>query len=148
MDLRKLLKYLVILVILIVAWKEGWPRLQAKLADLGHPGSGTVAGEDEAGRCVREATTAASDFGNGVSQYARDRSDTGGWRIQNQVQSARGLCRCPGEACDKATEALDQLDDLIQRTDGLVRGSTDVMFNPATDMEQIYHTLEEADAAH
>lgn len=153
MDLRKILKWLVLLMLVVVAWKEGWPRLQAKLADSGRATSDLAAtGGNDADRCVREAANAAQDFGDGVSKYGRDRSDTAGWmhfagRIQYRVQEARGICDCPGDACARAAEALGRLDSLIQRTDGMVRGSTDAVFNPATDMEEIYNLLDQAQAA-
>ncbi len=149
MDLRKIVKWLVFLLIVVVAWREGWPRLQAMLSGSFHTAAASVEDESLAETCIREATATVQAFGDGVSTYGRDRSDTAGWmrfagRIQRRAGSARNLCDCPGEACSRAKAALVQLDSLIQRTDGMVRGSTDVVFNPATDMEEIYDKLDQA----
>ncbi len=149
MDLRKLVKWLVLLLIVVVAWKEGWPRLHALLSESVHATTAAVEDEDLASRCIREAANAAQDFGDGVSKYGRNRADNSDWmrfagRIQHRVESTRNLCDCPGEACERANSALVQLESLIQRTDGMVRGSTDVVFNPATDMEEIYDKLDQA----
>jgi len=150
MDLRKLVKWLVLLLVVVIAWKEGWPHVKTLLAAASPSSiSADVAGESLDNRCIRLATEAAQDFGDGVSKYGRDRSDTGGWmrfagRIQKRVESARNYCSCPSDACAKANSALVQLGSLIQRTDGMVRGSTEVTFNPATDMEEIYDKLDQA----
>ncbi len=150
MDLRKLVKWLIFLLVVVIAWKEGVPRLKAILASSGATSiSSEVADESLDNRCIRLATETAQDFGAGVSKYGRDRSDTAGWmsfagRIQKRVESARNYCDCPSDACEKAKSALVQLGSLIQRTDGMVRGSTEVTFNPATDMEEIYDKLDQA----
>lgn len=150
MDLRKIVKWLVLLLIVVIAWQEGGPRLKKLLADASPSAvSSDVAGETLDNRCIRLATETAQDFGAGVSKYGRDRSDTGGWmrfagRIQKRVESARNYCACPSDACSKASSALVQLGGLVQKTDGMVRGSTEEMFNPATDMEEIYDKLDQA----
>ena len=149
MDLRKLVKGLIFLLVVVVAWKEGWPQVKAMLTKGESSVSSDVAGEGLDSRCIRLAAEVAQDFGDGVSKYGRDRSDTAGWtrfagRIQSRAERARNFCDCPSDACAKAKSALVQLDSLIQRTDGMVRGSTEVMFNPATDMEEIYDKLDQA----
>ncbi len=149
MDLPKLARWLLVALVVLVAWKEGLPRLRARLAASDRTTAGAGVADDDAERCVRDAAAVAREFGEGFPPFAENRGDTAGWmrfagQLQVRLRDAQARCGCAGEACDRAAEALGRLDSLIQRTDGLVRGSPEALFNPATDMETIDELLDRA----
>lgn len=151
--MKTLLGWLLILGLAYFAWTEGWPWLQAELDRLGE-GSRSVAaaGSDEASRCVTLATDASRSFAGGLGRFIDPPVDTGAWmRFAGQVQARRrqasDACGCSDEACAPAREAMTQLESLLQDLDGVVRGSTDAFFNPATRQQRIDELLDQARAA-
>ena len=147
--MSRIIQWLVFLVVLYLAYVFAWPWLREQLGTAGGPLATTAGEPTPEGRCVALASRANDAFGDGIGGFASPPFDTAAWmgfagRVQGAIREARGACGCAHEACQKASQALSELDALVYRFDGVVRGSTDSFFNPAVAQERIQDLLGEA----
>ena len=152
--MRSLIRFAVFAAILYAAVVYAWPRIQEHLRSPAAfaPSGDTTEGASEATACVGLARDVASTFGSEAPRYATPPADTGAWmqfsgRIQREISGVRDRCGCLHPSCELGTRALDELDSLVYEMDGMVRGSTDSVSNPARGMERVYDLLDEADAS-
>lgn len=149
--MRSVIRFAVFAAILYAIVVFAWPWVQEHL---GSPAAFSPTGEvaegaSEATACVGLARDVASTFGSEAPRYANPPADTGAWmqfsgRIQREISGVRDRCGCLHPSCDLATRALDELDSLVYEMDGMIRGSTDSVSNPARGMERVYDLLDEA----
>lgn len=157
--MAKVVRLIVLIVVVFVAYDYGWPWLQAELARKGSIKTTVLSdfdGDDvmESGvtRCLALASDANEAFGAGIGRFVGGQPNRADWmsfagRVQRQTAAAASACNCLGEGCALASEAMAELESLIQDTDGLVRGSTDTFSNPANRHEKIYDLLVRAERA-
>jgi hypothetical protein len=149
MDLRRLLGWAVVLLLVVLTWNRARPWLEERF-HRGAAGESVAlpAGSGDAARCVAAARGAADAYGEGVAAFAAQR-DVEAWMrfggdLQRRIGRAGSECSCDGEACRLAGEALGELAAAVDRADAVLRGATDDTIEPARDLERVDDLLARA----
>ena len=146
--MRGLIKLAILATVAYFGYTELLPRYrsyqQSKVAD-------EQADQDaqQAHHCVSVAESVASDFAREIRRFSRPPVDTGLWstfmvQTSGQLSSADSACRCPDAACISAAAALLEQRRLLNQFDGMVRGTSTGISNPAVSTERINHLLTRA----
>lgn len=141
----RIVKLLVILVILYVAYSIGWPWLQGLLNST--PASLRGNASEEA-LCVTTAERTVDAFADRLRRFGPP-LDVDAWdeavsTTQDEIAEAKRGCRCDHDACREAQRALSQLDDMVSDYDGSVRDGRGLPANGARRLESLYDTVERA----
>ena len=147
--MQRIIKLVVAVVILYVAYTKGLPWVQGMLENAGSGGLGDSANATEEALCARSAERAIDAFGERVSRFSSPPIDTDAWddavsRSRDEMQTAERNCGCAHEACRVASEALDGLDDMIDQFDNSVQGGRGLPPNGARKLESLYGTVNRA----
>jgi hypothetical protein len=147
MDLGKLLKWVVILVVLLIGWKALAPRVKAfKTAKTAATSTTGAKGDDS---CVGRATSASNAWSNGLSRFINPPYDVEAWSsfasdVKQHISEAEAACSCESESCIKARGAMSDLRALVSEMDASVRSNSP----PASDLvrrqEAIDNAIDEA----
>ena len=122
MDLGRLLKWIVILALVVFAWKVVWPWVQKESGGVG--GKHGASATDSA--CVKAAERASLGWGDGLSRFVNPPYDLSAWdshrdRTYERISSAQSACNCEKESCRKAKEAMNDLRAIVSDMDGAIR---------------------------
>jgi len=146
----QLLKILVLIVIVLVAWHFIAPHLAQHDAS---PAGGDDArgGAPDAATCVQAASETHDAVVEALSEISWPKVDQARWNstrpdLESQVGAAQATCSCAEPACATASEMLQQIEDLISEADSAINGGLTGMFNPATKEENIQALLTKARA--
>ncbi len=101
------------------------------------------------GLCVPAAEKASEAFGRGMRNYASPPIDIDAWDefldgVKGQIYRAETHCDCPRDSCQKAGEAINELNILIEEFDGSLRGDNVAPLNAARRQETIDKILKRA----
>lgn len=146
----RLVKVLVVVAVIYVAWAEGWPWLRERLG--GAPAEqGAVLEEAESGgaACVAAASRANEHFADGVRYVFQPPYRPEEWGnvragIDGRIAEAEGTCGCSAESCRLAAQALTELSGQLAELDAGFASGGGLGGNPATRQERIVDLLEEA----
>ena len=111
--MKSLFGWIVLLVLLAVAWKHGRPWLEGRM-DSGSSSRSAADAADGPGReCLLAAREARDVYGSAMSSLGSPGEADLGWRsgLDDAISSARGSCRCSSAACERGDEALDLLEE-------------------------------------
>ncbi|MCP3963901.1 MAG: hypothetical protein GY719_39195 [bacterium] len=142
----KIIKYAIFAVVIYLIYVNA-PTWIENISDLGS-GLGRKGSSVGAGRCVTAAETASESFSRELRDYSKPPIDMESWdlfmeRLKGQLYDADTECGCPRDSCQKATEALSELNALIADFDNSLRGSG-MPLNPARRQETIDRLLRRA----
>ncbi len=142
----KLIKYGIILLLAYVVYTEG-PKWVEQIGDLGSGLNRTSTSVGQ-GRCVRAAEIASETFTRGMRDFSQPPINLDAWDrfnegLKGQMYDAESECSCPRDSCQRAAEALSELNALISDFDGSLRGSG-LPLNPARRQETIDRFLKRA----
>lgn len=144
--MERVIRFFVLIVLILAALKYGKPFLQQAMS--GGPGSSErVAGIGPAAECVNAAGEARDTFGSTMSSI---RPGSDGYDLTSDldraISEARSLCYACGTACDRASAALDILEDMSSRVaDPSQIGNA--ALQAARKLEQVNDLLDQAAAA-
>src|SRR5687768_14559085 len=119
MDLGKLLKWVVILVLLFFGWKALAPRIKGFKTARSTATSTAAKGDDS---CVGRATSASNAWGNGLGRFVNLPYDIEAWSsfasdVKQHISEAEAACACESESCIKARGAMSDLRALLSELD-------------------------------
>ena len=153
MDLSRLVKIVVIIAVLLVAWKTILPKLrqssaanaQAAAASSSRGASPLAGG----GQCVAAAGRASEFWGSGISRFANPPYDQSAWssfrsETDTRISNAEMLCSCSDQACSKSADALRDLRGLVSELDGTIRNGAEPPANLVSRQEAIDTRINEA----
>jgi len=144
--MSRLIKIVLFIVVLAVAWTYGAPYLR----QLGGGGShqGADAGSGPGADCVRAAGYARDVFGDGMASLGPPGQADLGFRsdLERAIADARSACRCRQSSCTKAEKALQVLANLSDQL-GDPAKVAEVAMNSANRLEQVDDLLDGASAA-
>src|SRR5689334_4491377 len=111
MDANRLIKWVIVIALVIVAWKYGVPWIKKQFE--GHP---AAAAADNS--CVAAAQRASETWGSGLHGFANPPYDLEAWgRFRNDVEAkiseANAACRESSQSCDMARNAMRDLGALV-----------------------------------
>ena len=142
-----LIKWIVIIGVLIIGYREGWPWLQAKIDAFS---AGSPSNSERAGlSCAIQADRANLAWGGGIGRFVNPPVDTTAWdsfrtQVEADISQARSSCGCAEPSCTKAREALADLDNLIRSFDSAVRSGSPPRGDVVSRQEAIDSKIEQA----
>lgn len=142
MDLGRIVKWLVIVVIAFVAWKYLSPMIKSRGAS-----SSSAPASDNS--CVASAERASSTWGGGLSKFVNPPYDMTAWStfrgsVEMRVGAAETECGCAADSCTKARAAMSDLRGLVGEMDNAVRNGTSPPGDAVQRQESIDAKIEEA----
>ena len=148
MDLGKLLKWVVILVLLFFGWKALAPRVKAFKTAKSSSTSTAAQGDDS---CVGRATGASNAWGSGLGRFVNPPYDTEQWAsfsrdVKQHISEAEAKCSCESESCIKARGAMSDLRGLLSEMDSAVRSNSPPSSDLVRRQEAIDSAIDEARA--
>src|SRR3954468_19322335 len=119
MDVNRLIKWIVIIAIILVAWKYGVPWAKQKLQG----GAVTAVATDNS--CVAAAQRASEAWGSGLHSFVNPPYDLGAWSnfrddVEKKIATAEFQCRASSQSCDAARSAMTDLKNLIAELDAAI----------------------------
>src|SRR5258708_6650913 len=116
MDVNRLVKWIVIIAIVFVAWKYGIPWAKHQLQ--GH----AIAAVSTDNSCVAAAQRASEAWGGGLHSFVNPPYDLGAWSsfrddVEKKIATAVFQCRASCQSCDAARSAMTDLKNLIAELD-------------------------------
>ena len=143
MDLSRIVKWVVILVIAFLAWKYLSPKFLKQHTATTEPG-GFVNSS-----CIGAADKASQAWGSGVGKFVNPPYDMDAWSVfrsdvDSKIANAEGQCACIGESCRKVQSAMHELHSLVGDLDASLRGGTPPPDGIVQRQESIDRQLDEA----
>ena len=127
MDIGRVVKWLVIIGIVILAWKVLLPWVQQqKLSGSSTSISTSAIGDDS---CAGQAERASEAWGSGLSRFANPPYDLAAWAsfregVETQIAAAEAKCDCAAESCEKVRGAMGDLRGLVSDLDSTLRNGS------------------------
>lgn len=131
MDAGRIVKIIVLIAVLYVAWKYALPWLQRQQSG----GRGTHASAQSG--CPGAAARASEAWGSGLHSFVNPPYDLNAWSsfhdsVESKISSAESECSCGSESCEKAKAAMRDLRSLLSDLDSAIRGGS----APPSDLVQ------------
>lgn len=148
MDLSRIVKWLVILVLLFVVWKYVVPWAKEEMG--GSTASKTISssgGGDQ--NCISSAERASEAWGSGLARYVNPPYDLDAWSnfkrdVDSQIRTAEADCRCADESCQKVRNAMSDLRNLAGDLDSAIRSGGSPGQDIVQRQEEIDRQIEQA----
>ena len=146
MDLSRIVKWLVIVIVAFLAWKYLSPRFLKSDAATSSPAQqpGFVSSS-----CIGAAEKASQTWGSGIGRFVNPPYDMDAWSIfrsdvDSKIANAQGQCACVAESCHKIQSALHDLSSLASDLDSALRSGSPPPSDIVQRQEAIDHQLDEA----
>lgn len=122
----RIVKLLVVVAVVFVAWKYLLPWVQQQGSKTGVEASAASGG----GSCVQSAERASETWGSGLRQFVNPPYDLNAWstfrgNVESAINAAEADCDCSGESCEKARGAMRDLRALVSDLDSTIRNGSD-----------------------
>lgn len=145
MDLSRIVKWLVVVIVLFFAWKYLSPKFLKKETTPATSESGTFVNSS----CIGAADKASSAWGSGVGRFVNPPYDMDAWSVfrsdvDSKIANAQGQCACVAESCHKIQSALHDLSSLAGDLDNALRSGSPPPSDIVQRQEAIDHQLDEA----
>ena len=145
----KLIKWIVIVVVLVVAWKTFGPRIKAKLDSSTRSESSASSGAGSV--CVNGAAAASEQWGSGLARFVNPPYDLDAWGrfrgdVDARIARAQAQCGCSEESCRTAKTALSDLRGLVSELDTAIRSGGEMPSDIVRRQESIDNSIDEARA--
>lgn len=149
MDLSRIVKWIVILVVVFAIWKYVVPWAKEEMGGVGKSSSTASAGGGGSSPCINAAESASSAWGGGLNRFINPPVDAEAWATfkrdtESKIMSAQSACSCPEESCRKAKDALTDLRGLVYDLDNAVRSGGSPGQDIVQRQEQIDNQIEAA----
>jgi hypothetical protein len=136
MDASRLIKWIAIIVVAIIAWKYGMPWMKQQMR-----GSGTSSSSTQSS-CTGAAQHASEAWGSGLHRFANPPYDLAAWSgfrgdVETQIASAEAACRCSQQSCETARTAMSELRSLGAEFDTAIRNGSPPPDNAVQRQEAI-----------
>jgi hypothetical protein len=143
MDLSRIVKWLVILIVIFLAWKYLSPKFLKKSA--APTGDGTFVNSS----CIGAADKASATWGSGVGKFVNPPYDMDAWSIfrsdvDSKIANAEGQCACVAESCHKVQSAMHDLSSLAGDLESALRNGSPPPGDIVQRQEAIDRQLDEA----
>ena len=144
--MSKIIKYAIFAVVIYLIYVNA-PTWIENVTNMGS-GLGRKSSSVGVGRCVSAVEGASESFARELRNYSRPPVDMDSWdlfmeKLKEQTYAADDACSCPQDSCQKAGEALGELNGLIADFDNSLRGEG-MPLNPARRQETIDRLLKRA----
>ena len=147
MDLSRIIKWLLVVIVAFIAWKYLSPKFLKKETTpaAATEGGGTFVNSS----CIGAADKASSAWGSGVGRFVNPPYDMDAWSIfrsdvDSKIANAQGQCACVSESCHKVQSAMHDLSSLVNDLDTALRNGSPPPSDAVQRQEAIDHQLEEA----
>ena len=123
MDASRLVKWIAIIVVAILAWKYAMPWAKQQMR-----GSATSSTSTQSS-CTGAAQHATEAWGSGLRRFANPPYDLAAWSgfrgdVDAQIASAEAECRCSQQSCETARAAMSDLRSLVSEFDTAIRNGS------------------------
>ncbi len=123
--MSKLIK-LGVFVLLVYLAITKLPPLIDKISDMGS-GLGRKASSVNQSQCISAAERASENFTQEMRNFSRPPFDIDAWNramdsVRGDINDADSRCACPRSSCQRASEAISELNALISAFDNSLRG--------------------------
>jgi hypothetical protein len=121
--MSRIVKLIILIAILYVAWKYGLPWLQRQ----GSGGSSTHAAATTG--CPAAAARASEAWGSGLHSFVNPPYDLNAWSsfhdgVAGKISAAESECSCSADSCQKARAAMGDLRSLLSDLDSAIRNGS------------------------
>src|SRR5215212_10266509 len=128
MDFGRIVKLLVLVAVVFVAWKYVVPMVKSA-GSRGNTGTGRTVSSGS-GACVQSAGRASEEWGSGLRQFANPPYDSMAWstfrgRVESKIGAAERDCGCSGASCEKARDAMHDLRGLVSDFESTISKGSD-----------------------
>jgi hypothetical protein len=139
----RIVKWLVILVILFLAWKAIEPRLRKS----GAPAKSSAG--NPAASCADSAARASEAWGSGLRQFVNPPYDVTAWNefkghVEGRIASAESDCNCQSDGCTKGRQAMRELRSLVSDLDYAIRNGSSPPLDAVQRQESIDNLIDQA----
>jgi hypothetical protein len=134
----KLLKWIVIIAVLVVAWKVGVPWVKKQNLF----GSGKTASKGR-NPCISDALDASDTWGKGLSGFVNPPYDVAAWSsfrstVESRIAQTESDCNCSEDWCRTVRSAMSDFRGLISEMDASIRSGS----APPEDMVQRQESID------
>jgi hypothetical protein len=145
MDTNRLLQWIVVIVLAVVAWKFGLPWAQE------HMRGSVAATSSPESSCTATAQHASEIWGSGLHRFANPPYDMAAWSdfrsgVESEIAKAQTECSCAQQSCETARCAMSDLRSLVSELDTAIRNGSPPPENAVQRQEAIDTTIETAAA--
>jgi hypothetical protein len=125
MDLGRIVKWLVVLVVIFAIWKYVLPWARNEAGSFGKS-SNAAAGGGDSSPCVNAADKASETWGGGLNRFINPPYDLDGWSnfkrdVESKIMDAQTACSCAEESCRKVKDAMSDFRGLVYDMDNAIR---------------------------
>jgi hypothetical protein len=143
MDVNRLVKWIVVIALVIFAWKFAIP--WAKQQIQGH----TAATVTASNSCTTAAQRASEAWGSGLNHFVNPPYDLGAWSsfrsdVDSKIAAAETECRAASQSCETARSAMSDLRGLVSEFDSAIRNGSSPPDNAVQRQEAIDTKIEAA----
>jgi hypothetical protein len=119
MDANRLIKWVIVIALVIFAWKYALP--WAKKQIQGRSSSSAAADSP----CTRAAQGASETWGSGLHSFVNPPYDLAAWGrfrddVELKISAANAACRESSQSCDMARDAMNDLRTLVGNMDNAI----------------------------
>jgi hypothetical protein len=119
MDANRLIKWIIVIALVIFAWKYALP--WAKKQVEGHTATAVAADNS----CVAAAQRASETWGSGLHRFTNPPYDLGDWGrfrsdVEAKIAEANAACRESSQSSDMARDAMRDLQTLVANLDSAI----------------------------
>ena len=123
MDTGRLIKLIVIVALVFLAWKYAMPWAKKQMH-----GSATASSSAQSS-CTTAAQHASESWGSGLHRFANPPYDIAAWSsfrsdVDTQIGAAESACSGAQESCEKARSAMSELRGLVSEFDTAIRNGS------------------------
>jgi hypothetical protein len=136
MDLGRIVKWLVVLALLALAWKVAVPWVKQK----GGSGGGSVSQGNSS--CATAAERASENWGSGLGRFVNPPYDVEAWShfqsdVESAIAGAESQCTCAAKSCSDIRDAMRELRNLVSEMGTAIRSGTSPPFDAVQRQEAI-----------
>jgi hypothetical protein len=119
MDANRLIKWIIVIALVIVAWKYALPWAKKQIQGRSSP----AAAADSP--CTRAAQGASETWGSGLHSFVNPPYDLAAWGrfrddVESKISAANAACRESSQSCDMARDAMRDLRTLVANMDNAI----------------------------
>ena len=124
MDLSRIVKWLVILIVVFAIWKYVLPWVREEAGGFGKSSSSASGSGNSP--CISAADSASSAWGGGLNRFINPPVDADAWAsfksdVDSKIMDAQRACSCAEESCRKVKDAMTELRGIVYDMDNAVR---------------------------
>lgn len=147
MDLSRIVKWVVVLVLVFVVWKYVVPWAKEEMGNSSTATKAVASGGDSS--CITSAERASETWGGGLARFVNPPYDLDAWSnfrgsVDSNINAAESACICGDESCRKAQNAMRELRSLVSEMDTAIRNGTSPPQDAVQRQEAIDRQIEDA----